>query len=57
MHRQLVREQLRSAPLLLSVPVGNTGWLSFKSGAKMVRLGEEAAQAALPALLQRIDAP
>jgi NTE family protein len=54
-HTQLVREQLRSAPLLVTIPVAEIGWLSFRDGAKLIAEGERAAEAALPALLERLD--
>jgi NTE family protein len=53
-HTQLVREQLRSAPLLLTIPVAEIGWLSFRDGAKLIAEGEAAAQAALPTLLEKL---
>jgi NTE family protein len=54
-HTQLVREQLRSAPLLVTIPVAEIGWLSFRDGAKLVAEGERAAEAAMPELLARLD--
>jgi NTE family protein len=53
-HTQLVREQLRLAPLLLTIPVAEIGWLSFRDGAKLIAEGERAAEAALPALLDKL---
>jgi NTE family protein len=55
LHTQLVREQLRAAPLVLSIPVAEIGWLSFRDGAKLIAEGEKAAEAALPPLLERLD--
>ncbi len=53
-HTQLVREQLRFAPLLLTVPVQEVGWLSFREGEKLIAAGEQAAEEHLPALLEQL---
>lgn len=55
MHTQLVREQLRAAPLLLTIPVSDIGWLSFRDGSKLIEEGEKAAEAALPALFEKLE--
>ena len=58
MHTQLVREQLRAAPLLLTIPVQEVGWLSFRDGKSLIAAGERAAEEALPGLLEQlISAP
>jgi len=54
-HTQLVREQLRAAPLLLTVPVAEIGWLSFRDGARLITEGEMAAEAAISELLEKLD--
>jgi hypothetical protein len=53
-HTELVREQLRHAPLLLTVPVPEMRWLSFADGAKLIEVGERTAAAALPSLLAQL---
>jgi NTE family protein len=50
-HGELVREQLRQAPLLLIAEVGEVGWLDFRHARKTAAIGESAARAALPRLL------
>jgi NTE family protein len=53
-HTQLVREQLRAAPLLLTIPVQEVGWLSFREGRELIAVGERAAEEALPSLLVQL---
>jgi NTE family protein len=52
---QLVREQLRAAPLVLPLAVADVGWLSFRDGKALIAEGERAAEAALPPLLDKLD--
>jgi NTE family protein len=54
-HTELVREQLRHAPLLLTVPVHDIGWLSFREGARLIEIGEKTAAAQLDRLLEELD--
>jgi NTE family protein len=44
-HRELVREQLKTASELLAVEVGSVGWLDFRRAEETAALGEEAAEA------------
>ena len=55
-HAELVREQLRRAEYLISVPVQEVTWLDFRRAARIAELGREAAQEALPRILARMDA-
>jgi predicted acylesterase/phospholipase RssA len=52
---ELVREQLRSAPLLLTVPVRDGGWLDFRRAQEMRNVGEVVTRVALEGLLRDID--
>lgn len=54
-HAELVREQLRHAPLVVHVPVATTGWLDFRRALDARALGERATKEQLPALLQAMD--
>ena len=54
-HTELVREQLRAAPLLLTIPVAEIGWLNFRDGARLIAEGEKAAEAAISELLEKLD--
>jgi NTE family protein len=54
-HTELVREQLRAAPLLLTIPVAEIGWLNFRDGARLIAEGERAAEAAISELLDKLD--
>jgi NTE family protein len=54
-HAELVREQLRRADLLLTVPMDTVGWLDFRHADRIVAIGRHAAEAALPRLLERLD--
>lgn len=54
-HAELVREQLRRADLLLAIPMQGVGWLDFRRAASIVELGRATAEAALPAVLARLD--
>ena len=46
-HKELVREQLRDASLLLTANVGEIGWLDFRRAASTAAIGEAAARAFL----------
>ena len=46
-HRELVREQLRRARFLISVPVQAVGWLEFRRAEESAAIGKQAAQRAL----------
>jgi predicted acylesterase/phospholipase RssA len=46
-HAELVREQLRDAPLLVAVPVQDVPWLEFTGARAIADLGERAAVAML----------
>lgn len=54
-HAELVREQLRRADLLLTIPMEEIGWLDFRRATKIVEIGRQATSAALPSLLERLD--
>jgi hypothetical protein len=53
-HTQLVREQLRAARLLLTIPVQEVGWLSFRDGQKLIAVGERVAEEALPGIFEKL---
>lgn len=46
-HKELVREQLREAGLLLTAKVEDIGWLDFRRAARTAAIGEEAARTLL----------
>lgn len=50
---ELLREQLRGAPLVLTVPVHDVGWLDFGRAWEMRRMGQSVTRLELPRL--RID--
>jgi NTE family protein len=54
-HAELVREQLRRADLLLTVPVDEIGWLDFRLAPRIVGLGRTAAEQFLPRIFERFD--
>lgn len=54
-HAELVREQLRRAEFLISVPVQDVAWLDFRGAVRIAEIGREAAQEALPRILARMD--
>lgn len=56
-HAELVREQLRRADLLLSVPMEDIGWLEFRHAKRSVEIGRNAASAELSRLLAKLDVP
>jgi NTE family protein len=51
-HTELVREQLRQAPLLVRVPVGEIGWLDFRKAEATALLGQISAEKAMPQLVR-----
>jgi NTE family protein len=50
-HTELVREQLRRSPMLVTAEVGEVGWLDFRRAARTAHLGEASTHAALQSLL------
>jgi predicted acylesterase/phospholipase RssA len=42
-HRELLREQLRLAKYLISIPVQDIGWLEFHRAEECARIGERVA--------------
>ena len=54
-HTELVREQLRYAPTLLSVPVANIPWLDFRRAAESSKIGRAATSEVIEELLREID--
>jgi predicted acylesterase/phospholipase RssA len=53
-HAELVREQLRRAEHLISVPVEGIGWLDFRQAQRIADIGQQAAREALRRILQRL---
>jgi NTE family protein len=53
-HAELVREQLRRADLLLTVPMDEIGWLDFRQAHRIVEIGRRTAEQELPRLLARL---
>jgi len=53
-HTELVREQLRSAPVLLTVPIGAMGWLDFRKASLARQLGRASAREGLEDLLTEL---
>lgn len=54
-HAELVREQLRRADLLLTIPMEDVGWLDFRKATRIVEIGRQAADTALPRIIARLD--
>jgi predicted acylesterase/phospholipase RssA/GGDEF domain-containing protein len=54
-HDELVREQLRSAPLLLTIPVRDRGWLDFGRAREVRQIGELVTRIAIERLLADLD--
>lgn len=54
-HSELVREQLRTAELLLTIPMEEIGWLDFRRAGEIVELGRQATEAALPGILAYLE--
>lgn len=55
-HTELVREQLRRAPILITAQVAEIGWLDFRRARGTAMLGEAAAREALDDLLAELRA-
>jgi NTE family protein len=53
-HTELVREQLRGAPVLFTAPVGEIGWLDFRHARNTYEIGLAAARAAIGDLLREL---
>jgi predicted acylesterase/phospholipase RssA len=54
-HAELVREQLRRADFLLTIPMEDIGWLDFRKATRIVEIGRQAAGTALPRIIARIE--
>ena len=50
-----MREQLRRAELLLSVPMQNVGWLDFRQARRIAEMGRGAARDELPRILAGLE--
>jgi NTE family protein len=55
MHAELVREQLRDMPLVITVSVQDVGWLNLRAAGDTVKLGAAAAREALPAIRLELE--
>jgi NTE family protein len=49
-HAELVREQLRQTPHLITVPMEDVGWLDFRNAHRIVERGRDAARQLIPQL-------
>ncbi len=54
-HTALVREQLRGAPLVISIPVQEVGWLDFGRAREIAAIGALFSEQAMPGLLARFE--